>query len=168
MEEIHPSLIFMLDFYFGSARPPTPKPLTGSAQQAQQRSSGSVGAHGSAGHGHPSTHRGTKPSWEQPPLPRGGLDYSVPLLLSRSKAESSIVSQSVKPKSFDSTFSIKDAAFYMKITASKNKLKFASSVYKLCTHAGNKHCLRSWQAAGKVGFAICLHAQYIFPSHPGH
>lgn len=119
MEEIHPSPIFMSDFYFGPARPLTPKPLAGSAQQARQHSGGSVGVHGSAGHGCPSSHGGMKPSWEQPPLPQSWLDHDVPFLLSRSKGESSNVSQFVKPKSFNSTLSLKDAAFYMKIRASK-------------------------------------------------
>lgn len=85
-----------------------------------------------AGHGCPSSHGGMKPSWEQPPLPQSWLDPDVPFLLSRSKGERSIVSQFVKPKSFNSTLSLKDATFYMKIRASKKKQKFASNVYKLC------------------------------------
>lgn len=63
--------------------------------------------------------------------------------------QSSILSQFVNPKSFNLSFSLEKAAFYMKIRASKDKQKFASSVYKLCTHAGNKHCPRLLQVAVK-------------------
>lgn len=159
----------MSDFYFGPARPLTPKPLTGSAQQrgSPRVSRARLPA---AGHGCASSHGGMEPSWEQPPLPQSWLDHDVPFLLSRSKGERSIVSQFVKPKSFNSTLSLKDAAFYMKIRASKKKKqKFASNVYKLCAHAGDKHCPRLLQAAVKESQFCRLLAHSVripFPSHP--
>lgn len=95
MEETHPSLIFMPDFYFGAARPPP-----GSAQRARPRLGGSVGVHGSAGHSCPQRGMAALPhaGHENPPgnVPlsfRAGLGHNVPFLFSRSKIESSIVSQ---------------------------------------------------------------------------
>lgn len=170
MEEIHPSLIFMSDFYFGPARPLTPKPLTGSAQQrgSPRVSRARLPA---AGHGCPSSHGGMEPSWEQPPLPQSWLDHDVPFLLSRSKGERSIVSQFVKPKSFNSTLSLKDAAFYMKIRASKKKKSknlpamSINFVPMLAISTAQGCCKRLLK---KVSFVVCLHTQYVFPSHPTH
>lgn len=65
--------------------------------------------------------QGMKSFWEQPPTPRAGLDHEVPFLLSQNEVESSLVSPFVKPESFNSTFSLNDAVFYMKIRASKTK-----------------------------------------------
>lgn len=170
MEEIHPSPIFMSDSYFDPARPPSPKH---SRAVHSKPSSVRVATWEPTGQGH-----GCLPEGRAALLRRGHEtllgtapspgDHHVPFLVSRSKVESSTVSQFVKPKSFNSTFSLNDAAFYMKIRASKTKQKFASSVYKLCTHAGNKHCPGSLQAAVKESRFCHLLAHSVripFPSH---
>lgn len=105
----------------------SPQSLSWAVHTKPQRSGSSVGVHGAAGNSCPCRgtavlpHTGHQILLGTASYPQSWAGPKVPFLLSQNEVESSLMSPFVKPECFNSTFSLNDVVFYMKIRASKNK-----------------------------------------------